>query len=994
MPNKTCLPQTASQTSGGKYQTFTNLNNIKKKAGYAECHVHAKKQPLNRPSTITVKKFVPSLPTGALATKVTVKIKHSKAPVNKKNCNVTAPTVTLMNGNSAMKYTKSKKAMSKKLKAPTTTAKEYSVTFKHNWNFNELNTNDFGVKIDYPTNSNDNEGLIRIYYVQVIIEYRTANFTLTSTQTSGEYNGDEYAISLTANNINNVKSIPTVTIDAPLGFSLKDYGGKGTFTIVSPRTFSWKPALGLNKGSDTVHLLFDTNVSFSGSSESITLPINAEENITKYSHTKNVTVLKTRPVDPIDITPPDDDENKYVDDDSATPTGPTIITAKPNQNIIPELELPTDVSNFTIHCCKITDGDFDNWDLTNLSFNLNVKIGILWYMGEGEVDFTSSIDAITVDYNSYDKVNNVALVITAKNSTEPIKVIYVDIAVNTDTPSFSVLKLSQEELNRLGHGYTYTAETMMKLTTNEKYVRDWNNNFRIAVFNNAITENISKINIPNEEGEYETIVVDSTDYECLTPQDIFNYADYWSPKLTKVNEYSSIEVKFPYNKDYPVYIIVVGDSDTLQAGIDTTVKFTEPIITETDYYNGRIANGNYPTPILELIGDETSSEISINELEKAETLIFYDFPLHDDFGTDENIVIRGLAVQGITDSNTDNLRLTVSLVNNKNESKQRSIILDEFDSKNYTDNEFTIGQVGDLWGFKTTEIKNLEDWEFHMILNNVLNNFTANANIGEIRLIVYYEEIVEQKIKCYIEGEDIGYYGAFIQNVTIPEGLKTETDYITVDGTDTNNPYRQNIRGKTIEIEFDIGDGCDLEGATLSLNELKRLLTNKRDKYNRPIPKRIEFSHYPDVFWEYVMEDPIDADIEISSYNCKVKLEIPAGTSYDKEVTSTAETGFVSGLANIPPIIQVVPTDSVLSIVETQSKQEFNMGYGGNWKGKIVEIDCEDRIVWLKESDDDEDPTNISSGVDINSDWFILYGEYEFQSAGCVIRAVNWQERW
>lgn len=994
---KNCLPQTTSQTSGGKFQTFSNLNNIKKKEDYAQAQIHGKKQPLNRPSTITVKKFTPNLPNGALATKVTVKIKHSIAPINNKNCNITAPTITLMNGNSSMRWSQNNKPMSKKLKAPTTTAKEYSVSFGHSWNYNELNSNDFGVKIDYPTNSNDNEGYIRIYYVQIVIEYRTANFTLQTVQSTGEYNGDNYTISITCNNINNTRIAPTVTIDAPLGFSLKEFRGKGKFVTVSARTFTWTPKIGLNVGSDVITLIFEANVSFSGSSESTTARFNASESIGSHSTSKTVTILKTRPVDPtVDDVPDEPVAEPSITEEETEPTNPVVISLEPSQLFDFELDIFEEYESVRLFCCSISNGYFDEWNLNNLSSVMrryDRSTGATSFQTYTNLSYTKEMYQGKTRYAiQIETTGTYTLVITPSSSDLTVLgVVYLEIRpYGIGNPAITVLTPTQEELNRLGNGYNYTVESMLKLTSDEGYVRDWTNNFRIAVFNNAIKENISTFRIKNEDDEYEDIIVDTTDYDCLTPLELFNHAEYWSSQITKPNEYQNIEVKFPYNKEYPLHVLIIGDC----INKPSTVNFTEPVIVETDYYNGRTKNGLYPIPILDLIGEDTTSEISIEALGQSDTLIFYDFPLSANFGTNEEIVVRGLALEGLTDSNTDNLRLSANLVNNQNESKQRSVILDEFESVNFTDNEFKIGQVGDSWGFKPSEIQNLEDWEVHLLLSNVLNDFDAHAFMGEIRFIVYYEEIVTQNIKCFVECEDLGYYSAFITNVTIPEGLKTDTDYITVDGTDVNDPYRQNIRGKTIEIEFDVGDNCDLEGSTLSLNELKKLFTNERDKYHRPIPKRIEFSHYPDVFWEFIMEEPIDADINISSYHCKVKLEIPHGTSYDKDVTSTAETGYVSGLAGIYPIIQVLPTDSVFSIMEIESGQEFNMGYGGNWTGKIVEIDCEDRIVWLKESEDDDDPVNISGDVDINSDWFVLHGEYEFQPVGCVIRAVNWQERW
>ena len=86
---------------------------------------------------------------------------------------------------------------------------------------------------------------------------------------------------------------------------------------------------------------------------------------------------------------------------------------------------------------------------------------------------------------------------------------------------------------------------------------------------------------------------------------------------------------------------------------------------------------------------------------------------------------------------------------------------------------------------------------------------------------------------------------------------------------------------------------------------------------------------------------------------------------------------------------------SEIEVLESISNQKFNITYKDtSWIGKIVEIDCNDRICWLKENDEDTEPINISAYVDINSDWFKLHNEYNFETVNCVIRTVDYIERW
>lgn len=154
------------------------------------------------------------------------------------------------------------------------------------------------------------------------------------------------------------------------------------------------------------------------------------------------------------------------------------------------------------------------------------------------------------------------------------------------------------------------------------------------------------------------------------------------------------------------------------------------------------------------------------------------------------------------------------------------------------------------------------------------------------------------------------------------------------------------------------------------------------------------FSHYPDVYWEYIMEEAFDSELDINTYIVKAKLTVPAGTSYDRKTTTTSNTGYVNGLASINPLLIVKPTDEVVTIRETVTGQEFHIGYTGEWGDKILEIDCEDRICWLKTDEEDTDPVNMNKYIDYNSDWFVLKGEYAFEGVNCIIRTVDYAERW
>lgn len=486
------------------------------------------------------------------------------------------------------------------------------------------------------------------------------------------------------------------------------------------------------------------------------------------------------------------------------------------------------------------------------------------------------------------------------------------------------------------------------------------------------------------------ITIDTTDYDNLTDTEIYTNAQYWATTTAGLNTTVNNEVQFTYEKDYPLYILITGDYPEGDP-TNNTITFNEPCIIETQEYNTRQPNGNYPEPIDTLVlTDGSSSEIQLDKTTNSETIVFYDLPLAEDYGTNSEMAIRGIQVTGDIEQ-SDRLTLNCKLKSPTGESRERSVIINN--TMGDDDTSFSLGGNGDLWGFSTLDIVGLENWEIELQISNNLQDTDCSINFGRIELSLYIEQVDHQNVQCMIEGEDISYYGAFITDLNIPEGLETDTAYLKVDGTDTNDAYRQNIKEKVIKMEVDIGDGCSIDASTLSLREFTKLLVNDRDEYNRPIPKTIEFSHYPDVYWEYIMEEAFDTELDINTYHIKAQLTVPAGTSYDRESTTTSSTGYINGLANINPVVIVKPYEQTVTIKEEISGQEFHIGYT-DWQDRILVIDCEDRIAWLQENEDDTDPININKYVDFNSDFFSIKGEYSFVGVGCAIRTVDYQERW
>jgi len=997
MASVTKYAGTVSQTTGGHYVSFDYLSNIRNAAedshAVSSILIQGKSETKNRPSTISCTGFNFNLPLGAEPTKIIVEYRHRKntgsdysSKYPKRVLNIPAPTISLLGVS----------GFSAKGVAPTTSMKTSTKTFNVKGKITraQLNSAGFGCRINYPTNTNKWNGYLRISYVRVRVEYVLSDYTVKVDAIDG-YNQEPFDVTLRISNKNLTRYNPSLTLTTPIGFSYESYEGTGKITKVNNTTYRWEPMVG-GSGSSNVTVRFTPSVTYPSGSDVFTGTFTLSESLNGANATKTISIREKPQTSEESETSGTTDVSSDTDDDG------NMIIDMPDGIVYQTVneEFAFTVRKEDMHYNE----DLGFWEQIT---QVDPATTIISPDMETTADFkylpypNGRGDLVVYDWGEEESVNY--LILFTALGTQTIKLQnnsggYVDYHFlvaprGGDVVNSILLQPSEEETDRLGTGYTYTCQADMKQTTNDTYKRNWYKNNRIGVFNNPISSNITITETTDPEtGEVTETVTDSTDYDNLTTSQIIENAEYWSNNLAGINTYDNVDCEFTYNENYPLYLIITGDhTEAESAGFDPgNITFDNICIIEKQVYKGREPTGNYPEPISNLL-DENIAETSIPNLDTTETIVLYDFPLDEDYGTDETHSIRGIEVTG-TIEQADEMVLSAKIVSPSGETGERTIIINNQDTVD-SETEFKFGGLGDLWGFQTTDLTQLGDWEVQIFANNILLEEEANLNFGDIRIGFYIEQLQEQLINVKVNGEDLSYYGAFIEDAKIPEGLDTDTSFLSIDGTDTNDAYRQNIREKEIELEMSIGE-CDLQTSTDMLRQLTKLLVNEKDEYNRPIPNTIEFSHYPDVYFEYIMTDTMDISTSAGAYTIKAKLTIPAGTAYSKQNTSTNITGFVQGIASVNPIISLKAQDNVITLAETITGQKFTIGYNGDWTTGIVEIDCEERKVYHKTNEDDTEPTDLSKYVDFNSDWFNLHGEYNFNASGCTVRKVEFTERW
>lgn len=467
---------------------------------------------------------------------------------------------------------------------------------------------------------------------------------------------------------------------------------------------------------------------------------------------------------------------------------------------------------------------------------------------------------------------------------------------------------------------------------------------------------------------------------------IFDACTNFSDAVSSLNTYESKSLEFIYNEEYPVYLLFVGNYPVNNY---FTLDFSYPCLVESLQFEGYDTKSVFPAPLLNINDAEGLSSVSELDLalfDKTNSIIFYQFPLGLNFGTGNDKAVRGIQV--ILDVDVESpITLVARLKSNNGIIGSRSIIITP------EDRQIILGDEFDLWGFSIADMVDLDCWELELELNNNQNEESTFIAIENITMNVFFLDLKENKVNMIVDGENMRYYGFFVQKATLNPGLKSKTKYVEVDGSDLHEPASMNIDKKEIEVEFRVV-GCTIEETTALLRQIAKKLTNKRTKLNKPIPKRVEFTHVPDFHFDYVLETPIDEDPKTVGYESKLKLVVYDGTSWANTDTVTNTVGSNMGITKVPPIIQFMPLSENVEIIESVHDQKLAISNPEFDQNCIVELRCADKKAYMRTTESDE-LINITDCVDWDADWFVLYpGEYSFEGNGtCIIQNVVYTER-
>ena len=110
------------------------------------------------------------------------------------------------------------------------------------------------MKINFPANTKNSTGYVKVKYVRVIIDYTVPNFAITANKVEGEYINDDFKVQVNISNVNRTNNDPNVTIKLPDNVSYVSKEGDGNVTV-SSSSLVWKPGLSKKSLNKTAVLI-------------------------------------------------------------------------------------------------------------------------------------------------------------------------------------------------------------------------------------------------------------------------------------------------------------------------------------------------------------------------------------------------------------------------------------------------------------------------------------------------------------------------------------------------------------------------------------------------------------------------------------------------------------------------------------------------------------------------------------------------------------------
>lgn len=922
------------------YQQWYNLTNLSKSGSVAECGkretgnsplvIGSKAGSFKKPAPLTLTGFDFDLPNGTKVEKVIVHYAHQKHSVSASQGASTYISI----GGAKFTLLGTDKSL---------TGKAVPTTYTHNTleftgvTLNQINSSNFGLKIEYPANTNGNTGTITLGDVFIEVLISTPRITVTaSTPNTKLVKGTRFDVTFEVTRLESLAFSPECVIEWDEGLVyVQKVEGVGSLTANGEdNSYDWNSTFSTSNTNKT-KLKFrcdktgtlNLKITDTFNNKTYTLPIT----VINYETTVSTTLNKSNV--PFKV----NEQTNY--DISIQTTNPDLTS----QSLKISLPLGTDIVNFST--LQKSYGATKTNTSTNTELTLTAKIN--------NSKATIPMSVKFVNSGTYTQIISIG-------STSMNQVSFIVQGTEMGKLGFSRIKIPEEITENLGKGIQYVILTLARyVNSSNGTVKNYKNNFRVGTFHNSETL------VNNEEKFVQNVV--------------------WNGTIA-TKSYVVMRNYIRYNPDYPLYFVYshhyTGDAITPQLKYD----FSEPVMIEFKHYKTMVEYKDFPKPITALLGNSDYAICTVEPLETTAPILLYDFDSGGVFGMEE-FICQGITINGNYNTSHDvELRFELRV---DGKTGFRNKILTKGSGK------FTIGSKYDLFGFIPHDLRqNMDNMELWLTVFNPYSEEVL-VELNNINLTISYFITNTGGYGFEVDGERSEEYGIYFTDFDYNVGTENNLHMYQVPGTDDTIPYRMNVTSKDISLEISLDD-CDIKETAYLVDKVVKLFTNVRSKLtNKPEPKSIIFDIMPDRRFWWIRKDSIESDWGAGTFDGKIKLVIPSGTAQSIAKTVTGSSGANNGTVAVTPVVKAIcnSTDD-LYITERYRDQSVIIKNEGDIKiGDIITIYNEQphKVTLKSNSTAEKDITHL---VDYSTTWFSLHKEYKFESDNCIITSVEFYEEW
>jgi len=922
-----------------------------------------------RPATIKVTDYRANLPANANVSNVKVEYYYYKGSYSSETSHAefSAPKITMI-GVSGL----SKTGTAPVKESGDTSSRLRSVNFPVNLKGADVSKTGFGVEFNLPANTNTNPCYIRIAFIRIILTYTAESYTpkITITPTSGQY-GNKFLATLTVTDVNKVKSSGTLqcSVTIPSGLTtpvVKSVQGSYSGGVWNAQLNNYSAQLVLELTS-------------SGPTQT------GNRTVTLKELFGNNSVSASIRLDPVTYTP------------SCNLTNNTLEVSKTD-----------DTENISHLNIKVKTSSPAN---TTITLNIIIPEGLIIVGDVLRQKIVNGVYTINPNPPGNNSINP-----WDANREHYISIPIRGVIPNDEETPYKVKVSSPNFTN----SYSFDIFVTRPESTGGLYYTS----FRLTNFSYDNMKDGKKY-VFYCLGKYEGTQIDKS-AKNLRAVVINGEAPIWSEQINLKNgEWVALICEFTYNNTYPVEIQLYGDYIDWEYEGDP--YFANFCLVDADKWYGYEYPVFHLDPIYNLLNNsnEWASCIFTPEKPRKTTKHYLNTFDYKNLLEAEKIIIHGISVEFDTEFDEQTgLQLGIG--------RRGSNVNDfayESTSVSPDTTHVIFGGKYENWGIPYAEIqKFLPDLEITLELDNDCDKkeIDYEVKVNNVMVTVYFSDDVGNECGFSIDDVHCKYLNINWKNGKIPEGSNFTLNNLVIEGGDGEEVTRANIRNKNISLDIGFEDESFSETQILK-DYVVKYLTPRRDRLDRPIPKKISFDYQPDRYYSYVIDKAYDFEPDGNGYKGPVNLIIPDGVGTSKTIVTNQEKGTIKGNGKVKPLILIRKTyennlpdeDRVIVVKDSVSGQQVILrGSGLDKLGSdaLLLIDCENLLVHYKNKYIE---INAETGeekeiekwelldlecVDVLSQFFILQERFNFEqikeqgveegTRGCNIENITYYNKY